>query len=104
MSPPKEEIDRMLAKGQRGVLSSIICLAACVAVQRGERAEDIKVESAGMAGLEFTSEQMAFIKASIVSAAREFAGDPPESLVYSIALYRAHLKAAGFVIEEGMTH
>jgi hypothetical protein len=103
VKPPQADIDKMLARGQFGIIVSICCLAAATAVLRGE--DPAGVELLDMGGLDqFTAADLALLKATIVKIGAQFATDPPESLPYSIALYREHLKQAGYNVEEGMSN
>jgi hypothetical protein len=102
VKPPQADIDKMLARGQFGVIVSICCLAAATAVLRGEDPAAVELSMGGLD--QFTAADLALLKTTIVKIGAQFATDPPESLPYSIALYREHLKQAGYNVEEGMSN
>jgi len=101
MNPPKEQIDRMLADGSVGIMTSIVCLGAAVAVKRGESPEDVKVESPDQP---LTEEEIAGFKDLLRRSYDLFRHASPAELERAIALYTAHLKAAGYNIEAGQDH
>jgi hypothetical protein len=100
LNPPQDLIDGMLRDGHIGVMSSLVCLGAAVAVKRGEPIENVKWQVPGVA---LSKADQAFMAGALRRAYDMFKTDPPDSLDFSIALYKAHLKAAGYAIEEGMS-
>jgi hypothetical protein len=102
MRVPPEQIARMLADGSRGVFVSMVCLSAALAVKRGCTSvppiKDLRCSSGP------TPEGLlqATRKVHEATFAQMRAATPtPEQLDAAIALYTAHLKAAGVTFTYG---
>jgi hypothetical protein len=98
MEPPKEQIERMLRDGRKGLIVSVLCLGAAYAVKRGESLEDVEIQDP------FTHaplpNQSAW-RAAMRACYDELKGGTPVQVDHAIALYTAHLKAAGYNVETG---
>lgn len=99
MKPPQRLIDRMLADGQVGVLSSIISLGAALAVKRGTCAPLLGVQTSE--GQPMQPEFEAAVKRAHAAAVEEMRHDSVEQLEASIALFSEHLRQAGYVWDVG---
>jgi hypothetical protein len=97
MKPPQEQIDRMLADGEFGVLVSIVCLGAALAVKRGGDATitDLQCDRP------LPEKLKAAIRQASAERVEDFRRATPEQLDCAIALYTAHLKAAGYTYTAG---
>jgi hypothetical protein len=100
MRVPPEQIARMLADGSRGVFVSMVCLSAALAVKRGCAA------APPINGLLCSSGPApdGLLQAMRKAHEETFAmmrTATPEQLDAAIALYAAHLKAAGFTFTYG---
>ena len=96
--PPLDLLVRM-GKSEINVLTSIACLAAALAVQRGDFTEPT-IEDCLPSGSEVSPALSPEAKASLLAAIRKvrdaFVTAPPDVLQSSIDLYVAHLKYCGF--------
>ncbi len=103
MNIPAHIIDGMLADGYLSELSSMVCLGAAIVIKQGLPPE---VRSFGdpITGEPLPSDVQAWLGEAYAKAVVEMQAATPEELDYSIALYTAHLKAAGYSIEAGYEH
>ena len=103
MNPPDEQIKKMLGDGWIGEISSIVCLSAAYAVKRGEPIEKVKIESPDPKRPLSHQEERLLLKVMREMYALLKMGTPQE-VDCAIALYTAHLKAAGYSVEAGYGH
>lgn len=89
MNPPSH--------GARGILVSTVCLGAALAVKRGGSTELTRIQS----DQPVTPELEAAIRRAHSVMVEVFRKASPLELDCSIALYQAHLKAAGVLITTG---
>jgi len=94
MKPPQHLIDKMLADGEIGILSSLVVLGAALAVQRGSGAALEGVQTAG--GEPIPPGLEARMKEAHAAMVEEFQAVSAEELDHCIALSTAHLRAAGY--------
>jgi hypothetical protein len=97
-TPPLEVLEKM-GRGNVAVFTSIACLSAALAVQRGD---DTPPTIETIEGDEpMPNEVKAELVVRIERIRREFLGATPEILQAAIDLYVAHLKYCGFRAEWG---
>jgi hypothetical protein len=103
VNPPRHVIEKMLADGYLGELSSMVCLGAAMVIKQGLPPE---VPSFGdpVTGEALPRGVEAFLQEVHAKAVAEFRTATPEELDCAIATYTAHLKAAGYSIEAGYEH
>ncbi len=103
MNPPRHLIESMLADGYLGELSSILCLGAALAIRRGLPAELTSI-SDPITGERVPPAVEVALRKIHAAVVAEMQGATQEQLDHAIAMYTAHLKAAGYSIEAGYEH
>ncbi len=97
MNPPRRLIDRLLADGEKGILTSIICLSAALAVKRGGSTDLTSIETTPP----LSPAMKARARDGHALAVEMYRHATPLELDCAIALFGAHLKAAGFTYTAG---
>jgi hypothetical protein len=92
--PPRHLVDRLLAEGERGITVSIVCLAAAMAVKRGGSTELTSIQC----NVPVTDTMQARMREAHEALVATFREASAVELDHAIALYTAHLKAAGYRI------
>jgi hypothetical protein len=103
VKPPREQIEKMLAEGYLGELTSMVCLGAALAVKRGEPGGLESIKDA-LTGESLTPDLEAHIKKAHDEVMEILRSASSSDLDHAIALYTAHLKAAGYSVEAGYDH
>lgn len=100
MNPPKDVIEDMLRDGQRGVFISMICLGVAIAIKRREPIENVQILDPDPAQ-PISEDERAMIRGVMRESWNEMRHGTPVEIDAAIALYKAHLKAAGYSVLEG---
>jgi hypothetical protein len=103
MNPPKALIDKMLADGPKGLLVSMLCLMVAHAVKKGDPIETIDhVELQDpVTHQPWAPDQLRAARVAMRACYEDLSTGTPLQVDHAIALYTAHLKAAGFCVEVG---
>jgi hypothetical protein len=103
VNPPRHVIEKMLADGYLGELSSIVCLGAAMLIKKGLPPE-VPSFSDPITGEALPPDVQAWLQGAHTKAVAEMQGATQDQLDHAIAMYTAHLKAAGYSIEAGYEH
>jgi hypothetical protein len=98
MKPPQHLIDAMLLQdGQLGVLISTLCLGAALALRDGRSTDLTDIQS----NRPIPDDLREMIRSAHARIVEELRDATREQLDEAIALYSAHLKAAGYTFTAG---
>ena len=97
--PESEHHEKMLSGGRIGEITSMLCLCAAMAVRRGHPPEIESIHDP-VTGERLPPEVERDMMTAHAEAVLLFRSATAIDLDHAIALYTAHLKAAGYSIEE----
>ncbi len=99
MKVPEELVAKMLGDGETGILASVVCLGAALAVKRGGDTRLLDISDAS--GRPISNRLKASIVEAHARAVENFRSATPEEVDRAIALSSAHLRAAGYCFTTG---